>query len=72
MKKSTNGTVLEPPGIIERDVTKSKTYKRIPDRSKSNIIEKQNILRDKELIIMTSISIVWFVTFFYFLLFVFT
>lgn len=72
MKKSSNGTVLDPTGIIEKDITKSKTYDRLFDQRKSNVIEKHNILKEKELLIMSSISVIWFITFFYFLLFVFT
>ena len=72
MKKSTNGSVLDPPAIIEKDITKSKTYDKLFDQRKTNVIEKHNILQEKELLIMSSISLVWFFTFLYFLLYVFT
>ena len=72
MKNSMNGTVLEPPGIIEGDVAKSRKYERVHTRSKTNIIEKHNILREKELLFMLSMSIIWFFAFFYFVLYVFT
>jgi hypothetical protein len=72
MKNSTNGTVLEPSDIISGDVTKSKKYDGVYDRSKSNIIEKYNILNDKELLFLSSISFVWFIAFFYSVLYVFT
>ena len=72
MKKSANGTVLEPPSIIEKDITKSNTYDRLFDQKKTNVIEKHNILQEKELLIMSTISLIWFFAFLYFLLFVFT
>lgn len=72
MKKSMNGTVLEPFGIMVRDVAKSKKYEGIQDRSKSNIIEKHNVLQEKELLFMLSMSFIWFLAFFYFVLYVFT
>jgi hypothetical protein len=72
MKKSTNGTVLEPSEIIDGDVTQSKKFKRVYNRIKSNVIEKHNILKEKELFIMSLISFIWFFAFFYFVLFVFT
>lgn len=72
MKKSTNGTVLDPHAIIDKDITKSKTYDRLFDQRKTNVIEKHNIFKEKELLIMSSISLIWFFTFLYFLLFVFT
>jgi hypothetical protein len=72
MKNSTNGTVLKPSDIISGDVTKSKKSDGVYDRSKSNIIEKYNILNDKELLFMSSISFVWFIAFFYSVLYVFT
>jgi hypothetical protein len=72
MKNSTNGTVLKPSDIISGNVTKSKKYDGVYDRSKSNIIEKYNILNDKELLFMSSISFVWFIAFFYSVLYVFT
>ncbi len=72
MKKSLNGTALEPSIIIDRETTKSKKFDSVFDWIKSNVIEKHNILKDKELLLMSSISIIWFLAFFYFLLFVFT
>ena len=72
MKKSMNGTVLEPFGNIARDVAKSKKYEKVNDRSKSSIIEKHNILKEKELLFLLSMSFIWFIAFFYFVLYVFT
>lgn len=72
MKKSINGTVLEPFDIIAGDVVKSKKYERVHDSSKSNILEKYNILKEKELLFMLSMGFIWFLAFFYFVLYVFT
>ena len=72
MKNSMNGTVLEPSGIIAGDVVKSRKYERVHTSSKTNIIEKHNILKEKELLFMLSMSIIWFFAFFYFVLYVFT
>jgi len=71
MKKSNNVTVLEPSGIAG-DVTKSKKYERVLDLNKSNMHEKYNILKEKELLFMLSMSFIWFIAFFYFVLYVFT
>lgn len=71
MKKSNNVTVLEPSDIAG-DVTKSKKYERVHDLSKSNILEKYNIFKEKELLFMLSMSFIWFFAFFYFVLYVFT
>lgn len=72
MKKSMNGTVLEPFGTIAGDVAKYEKYERVHDRSKSNIIEKHNIFKEKALIFMLSMGFIWFFAFFYFVLYVFT
>ena len=72
MKKSTNGTVLPSPGIIEKDFTKSRTYERAFEERESNVIGKLEILKDRELLFMSSISFIWFIAFFYSVLFVFT
>ena len=72
MKNSMNGTVLNPSGIIEGDVAQSRKYERVQTRSKTNILEKHNILKEKELLFMLSMSIIWFFAFFYFVLYVFT
>ena len=72
MKKSTRGTVLKPSKIIGGDVSNSKKYDAESDRGKSNIFEKHKILKDKELLFMSSVSIVWFIAFYYFILYVFT
>jgi len=72
MKKSINGTVLEQIGIITGDVPKSKKYERVISRSNTNILEKYNILKEKELLFVLSMSFIWFIAFFYFVLYVFT
>ncbi len=72
MKKSINGTVLEPFDIIAGDVAKSKKYESVHTRSKTNILEKYNILKEKELLFMLSMGFIWFLAFFYFVLYVFT
>ncbi len=72
MKNSMNGTVLEPSGIISGDVVKSRKYERVHTSSKTDIIEKHNILKEKELLFMLSMSFIWFFAFFYFVLYVFT
>ncbi len=72
MKNSMNGTVLEPSGIIAGNVDKSRKYERVHTLSKTNIIGKHNILKEKELLFMLSMSFIWFFAFFYFVLYVFT
>ena len=72
MKKSINGTVLEPFGILAGDAAKSKKYERVHSLSKTNILDKYNILKEKELLFMLSMSAIWFFAFFYFVLYVFT
>ena len=72
MKNSVNGSALKPSGILNGDVTKSKKFSRVYDWINSNVIDQHGILKDKELLFMSSLSIVWFFAFFYFVLFVFT
>ncbi len=72
MKKSINGTVLEPFGILVGDAAKSEKYEKVHTRSKRNILEKYNILKEKELFFMLSMSFIWFFAFFYFVIYVFT
>ena len=72
MKNSVNGSALKSSGILERDASKSKKFSQVYDWIISNAAEQSSILKDKELILMSSLSIVWFFAFFYFVLFVFT
>ena len=72
MKNPMNGIVLEPSAIIDGDVAKSKKYERVHTRSKTNILEKHKILKEKGLLFMFSMSSIWFFAFIYFILYVFT
>jgi hypothetical protein len=72
MKNSLNGSTLKPSGIIDGEATKTQKFQKVFDQFKSIAIARHKIFKEKELLIMSSISLIWFVTFFYFVLFVFT
>ena len=72
MKNSLNGSTLKPSGIIDGEATKTQKFQKVFDQLKSIAIVRRNILKEKELVIMSTISLIWFLAFFYFVLFVFT
>jgi len=72
MKNSVNGSALKSSSILERNASKSKKFSQVYDWITSSAADQDGILKDKVLILMSSLSILWFFAFFYCVLFVFT
>jgi hypothetical protein len=67
-----NRTIAEPFGIPSKTIHNKESYYKFSDLSWDRIKEKSKTLFTKELVFMLSVSAAWFLTFLYFVLYVFT
>jgi len=72
MSDNLNRTIAEPFGIPSKTADNKESYYKFSDLSWDRIKEKSKTLFTKELVFMLSVSTAWFLTFFYFILYVFT
>ena len=72
MSDNLNRTIAEPFGIPSKTTDNKESYYKFSDLSWDRIKEKSKTLFTKELVFMFSLSTAWFLTFFYFILYVFT
>ena len=72
MSDNLNRTIAEPFVIPSKTTDNKESYYKFSDLSWDRIKEKSKTLFTKELVFMLSVSTAWFLTFFYFILYVFT
>lgn len=72
MIKQLNRLALKPFGIPSETSKRNESFNKYSDLNRDRVQEKDKTLVDKGLFFMLSVSTIWFFTFLYFILYVFT